>query len=88
MRSSGAEETGSACLIGCPRYGCLSYVQMGAASEPKQDAARFGGAMIELSVSCEYLQSLIFDQDEAIILWASQDEGSEHPGHPSSGETF
>lgn len=36
----------------------------------------------------EYLESPFFKQDEAVVVGSPQDEGSEHPGHPSSGETF
>ena len=63
-------------------------MQMGTAPISQQDATGFGRALVKLAVPREYLEHPRFKQDEAIVVGSPQDEGSEHPGHPLSGERF
>lgn len=88
VRRGGTKEMRPACMVGHQRRGGLGNVQVGTAPVAQQDAAGFGRAMVELAVPGEYLEHPFFDQDETVIVGSSQDEGSEHPGHPLSGETF
>lgn len=88
MWSRRPKEAGPTCLVGIQWYGSLGDVQMETTPVSQQDAAGFWGTLVALPMPGEYSKHGHFDQDEAIVVGSSQEEGIEHPGHPSSGETF